>query len=98
MGKVITQASMSLDGFIADSNDQVGPLHDWYGNRDVEVTGSDPNMVFHTSAVSANHLRKAGPNIAADVIGRRGIPCGIDRRTADRPGTGRDRRRRPILR
>ena len=32
MGKVVVQASMSLDGFIADTNDQVGPLFDWYGN------------------------------------------------------------------
>jgi dihydrofolate reductase len=71
MGKVITQASMSLDGFIADTNDQVGPLFDWYGNGDVEVAGSDPNMVFHTSAASAHYLRKAWSNIAADVIGRR---------------------------
>ena len=38
MGKVITQASRSLDGFIADTNDQVGALFDWYGNGDVEVT------------------------------------------------------------
>jgi dihydrofolate reductase len=71
MGKVITQASMSLDGFIADTNDQVGPLFDWYGNGDVEVAGTDPNMVFHTSAASAHYLRKAWSNIAADVIGRR---------------------------
>jgi dihydrofolate reductase len=71
MGKVITQASMSLDGFISDTNDQVGPLFDWYGNGDVEVSGSDPNMVFHTSAASADYLRKAWSNIAADVIGRR---------------------------
>jgi dihydrofolate reductase len=73
MGKVITQASMSLDGFIADTNDQVGPLFDWYGNGDVEVTGSDPNMVFLTSAASANYLRKAWSNIAADVIGRSSV-------------------------
>jgi hypothetical protein len=52
MGKVIVQASMSLDGFIADSNDQVGPLFDWYSNGDVEVSGSDPSMVFHTSAAT----------------------------------------------
>jgi dihydrofolate reductase len=71
MGKVIVQASMSLDGFIADPNDQVGPLFDWYGNGDVEVSGSDPSMVFRTSAVSADYLRKAWSNIAADVIGRR---------------------------
>jgi dihydrofolate reductase len=71
MGKVITQASMSLDGFIADPNDQVGPLFDWYSNGDVEVSGSDPNMVFHTSAASAEYLRKAWSNVVADVIGRR---------------------------
>src|SRR5688572_26218091 len=71
MGQVITQASMSLDGFIADPNDQVGPLFDWYSNGDVEVSGSDPNMVFHTSAASAEYLRKAWSNVVADVIGRR---------------------------
>jgi len=68
MGKVIVQASMSLDGFIADNKDQ---LFDWYGNGDVEFTGSDPDMVFHLSAASADYLRKAWSNVAADVIGRR---------------------------
>ena len=71
MGRVIVQASMSLDGFIADTKDQVGPLFDWYGNGDVEFTGSDPDMVFHASAASAEYLRKAWSNVGADVIGRR---------------------------
>jgi dihydrofolate reductase len=71
MGKVIVQASMSLDGFIADTNDQVGPLFDWYFNGDVEFTGSDPNLVFHVSPVSADYLRDAWSNVAVDVIGRR---------------------------
>lgn len=71
MGKVIVQASMSLDGFIADTNDQVGPLFDWYFNGDVEFTGSDRNMVFHVSPVSADYLRTAWSNVAVDVIGRR---------------------------
>jgi dihydrofolate reductase len=70
MGKVIAQASMSLDGFIADTNDQAGPLFDWYDNGDVEVTGAGPG-VFHTSAASAEYLRAAWPAIGADVIGRR---------------------------
>jgi hypothetical protein len=63
MGKVIAQASMSLDGFIADTNDQAGPLHDWYYNGDVEVT-----------------------------------PGRVDRRSPHRPGTGRVRRGRRVLR
>lgn len=71
MGKVIVQASMSLDGFIADTNDQVGPLFDWFDNGDVEFSGSDPSMVFHISRASADYLRAAWSNIAVDVIGRR---------------------------
>ena len=71
MGKVITQASMSLDGYIADLSDNVGPLFDWSTTGDVEVTGADPNMVFRVSAPSANYLREAWANIRASVIGRR---------------------------
>ena len=69
MGKVIAQASMSLDGFIADTNDEVGPLFDWYHNGDVEVAGSHPE--FRTSAASAAYLRQAWSSIGVDVIGRR---------------------------
>jgi dihydrofolate reductase len=67
MGKVTAQASMSLDGFIADTNDQAGPLHDWYYNGDTEVPGHD----FRTSPASAGYLRAAWSAIGADVIGRR---------------------------
>src|SRR6266496_4874024 len=69
MGKVVAQASMSLDGYIADTNDEVGPLFDWYQNGDVEVTGSHP--AFRTSAASAAYLRQAWSTIGVDVIGRR---------------------------
>ncbi len=68
MRKVIAQASMSLDGFIADTNDQAGPLHDWYYNGNAEVT---PGREFRTSPVSAEYLRAAWSVIGADVIGRR---------------------------
>ena len=62
MGKVVTQATMSLDGFIADPSDAVGPLFDWYGNGDVEFTGADPDRVFRVSAASADYLRRAWAN------------------------------------
>src|SRR6266496_5426711 len=71
MGKVVMQASMSLDGYIADPSDAVGPLFDWYGNGDVEVTGADPDRVFHVSAASADYLRSAWANIGPEVCGRR---------------------------
>jgi dihydrofolate reductase len=71
MGSVTMQASMSLDGFIADPSDAVGPLFDWYRNGDVEFTGADPDRVFHISAASAEYLREAWANVGAGVIGRR---------------------------
>ena len=71
MGTVTMQASMSLDGYIADPSDAVGPLFDWYGNGDVEFTGADPDRVFHVSAASAEYLREAWADAAAGVIGRR---------------------------
>lgn len=43
------QAWMSLDGFIADPSDDVGPLFGWYRNGDVGFTGADPRQVFHVS-------------------------------------------------
>ncbi len=71
MGKVMMGATVSLDGFIADEHDAVGPLFDWYGNGDVETTLGDPDRVFRVSAASAEYIRSAWSNIRATVIGRR---------------------------
>jgi dihydrofolate reductase len=71
MGKVLVGATVSLDGFIADDNDDVGPLFDWYGNGDVAVTLGDPDRVFHVSEASAEYIRTEFANIRATVIGRR---------------------------
>jgi hypothetical protein len=70
MGKVIAEAAVSLDGFVADGADAAGPLFDWYNNGDVEVVSPDPDRVFHTSAATAEYLR-SWENIGAAVIGRR---------------------------
>jgi dihydrofolate reductase len=71
MGKVIAQASMSLNGYIANPSDDVGPLFDWYSNGEVEFTGADPDRVFRTSAASADYTRAEWASIRASVIGRR---------------------------
>lgn len=71
MAKVIAQATMSLDGFIADENDAVGPLFDWYGNGDVDFLGADEERVFRVSRASADYLREAWANVPAGVVGRR---------------------------
>ncbi|MFB4316502.1 dihydrofolate reductase family protein [Actinomadura sp. 21ATH] len=71
MGKVFVAATVSLDGFIADENDGVGPLFDWYGNGEVAVTMGDPDRVFHVSPASAGFIRETAGGVRAAVIGRR---------------------------
>jgi dihydrofolate reductase len=71
MGRVIVGATVSLDGFIADDDDAVGPLFDWYGNGDVAITLGDPDRVFHVSEASAGYVRSEWGNVRATVIGRR---------------------------
>jgi dihydrofolate reductase len=71
MGKVIANAVASLDGFIADTDDTVGPLFDFLTNGDVEITGADPNHVFHVTEATAGYLRPIWASIGAVVVGRR---------------------------
>ena len=70
MSKVIATAAVSMDGFIADPQDAVGPLFDWYDNGDIEVYGADPGRPFHVSKTSADYLNATWPKIGATVIGR----------------------------
>jgi len=71
VGKVIANAAMSLDGFVADTGDAVGPLFDWYNNGNVAITGADPDRVFHVTEATASYLRATWASIGAAVIGRR---------------------------
>ena len=72
MGKTIMgAAAVSLDGFIADDNDEVGPLFDWLGTGDVSwsLPGSDDEA--RSTRVSAEFMTSHYGNTAANVIGRR---------------------------
>jgi dihydrofolate reductase len=71
MSMVFTEASMSLDGYIADSNDMVGPLFEWYDNGDVEIRTARPDLTFHVSRPSADHVRAQQERLGAIVCGRR---------------------------
>ena len=70
MGVVFSSFSMSLDGFIADPDDQVGPLFDWYFNGDVEITPPGYPITFRMSAASAEYWRQNDTE-GAFVCGRR---------------------------
>lgn len=71
MGKVGTGFSMSLDGFIADPEGNVGPLFDWYFGGDTEYTVPSGRMTLKVSQASAELLREAYEKIGVLVVGRR---------------------------
>lgn len=67
MGDIVMHNVVSVDGFIADENDDIGPLFDWYFNGDTPLTdGSD----FRVSGASAAYVRSAWESVGSMVIGR----------------------------
>ena len=73
MSKVVAIMSMSLDGFVADPDDGVDEVFDWYSAGDVEVVTSSgaTGMTFRVSPSSAEHLRSLGAEVGAMLTGRR---------------------------
>ncbi len=73
MSRVIAIMSMSLDGFVADRNDGVGEVFDWYfssGDAEFHAGGADP-MTFKVSEPSAEHIRSLWSELGAVLTGRR---------------------------
>jgi dihydrofolate reductase len=68
MALVITHAVASLDGYIADELDEVGPLFDWYANGDEPIVADGP---FRVSKASAGYVRSMWESIEVVVMGRR---------------------------
>src|SRR3954447_14042638 len=73
MSKVVAIMSVSLDGYVADPDDGVAEVFDWYFNSgDVEFhTGGADSMTFKVSAPSAGHLRALWSELGAVLTGRR---------------------------
>src|SRR6266545_5630373 len=71
MGKTIMGAVVSLDGFIADDKDGVGPLFDWFGNGDVTWAYEGSDDQFQTTQASADFMVRHYRGVATVVIGRR---------------------------
>jgi dihydrofolate reductase len=73
MSKVVAIMSMSLDGYVADPDDGVGEVFNWYfhsGEVEIETGGSDP-MTFAMSQESAEHVRSLTSRLGAVLTGRR---------------------------
>jgi dihydrofolate reductase len=67
MSTVTMHNVVSVDGFIADPDDQVGPLFEWYANGDTALDGAGSIRV---SPVSADYVRPIWSGTGAMVIGR----------------------------
>ena len=73
MSNLVAIMSMSLDGYVADLNDGVEEVFDWYstsGDVEVQTGGGDP-MTFKVSAPSAEHIRDLTSGLGAVLTGRR---------------------------
>ena len=71
VGKTVMGAVVSLDGFMADDNDGVGPLFDWLGNGDVAWRFPGSDYEARSTQASADFMLSQYADMAANVIGRR---------------------------
>jgi dihydrofolate reductase len=62
---------MSLDGFVAQPDDNPAELFDWYWGGDVVVPSAQESMSFSVDAASAPMLRDLTSGCGAIVAGRR---------------------------
>jgi dihydrofolate reductase len=67
MGKVVLYSTVSVDGFIADDNDQPGPLFDWLSSGDVPL---DEDGHVKVSQASYDYTRPNWDRIGVTVVGR----------------------------
>ncbi len=70
MGKVVSQAAMSLDGFIAQQDNGIGALFAFYDNGPIEIPTAMPHLTFHVTPPTADYLRSVMAGLGALVVGR----------------------------
>ena len=85
MGKVVMNASVSVDGFIAAENDDPGPIFEWLVSGDVPL---DDSGVLKVSQASFDYVRPYWDEIGVTIAGRHAFditdgwdgtpPSGID--------------------
>ncbi len=71
MTKVLTHMCMSLDGFVAQDDDNPSELFDWYWGGDVAVPSAQDTMTFSVDAASAPMLEELTSGCGALIAGRR---------------------------
>lgn len=71
MAQVLTHMCMSLDGFVAQPDDNPAELFDWYWGGEVVVPSAQENMAFSTDAASAAMVVELTAGCGAIIAGRR---------------------------
>src|SRR3954452_7660626 len=71
VAKVLTHMCMSLDGFVAQPDDNPAELFAWYWNGDVVVPSAQEGMSFSVDAASAPMLEDLTSGYGALIAGRR---------------------------
>src|SRR6195952_2864646 len=71
MTKVMTHMCMSLDGFVAQPDDNPAELFEWYWGGEVVVPSAQEGMSFSVDAASAAMLRELTSGCGALIAGRR---------------------------
>jgi dihydrofolate reductase len=67
VGRVVMYSSVSVDGFVADENDQPGPLFDWLSSGDIPL---DESGMVKVSQTSYDYTRPYWDEIAVTIAGR----------------------------
>jgi dihydrofolate reductase len=70
MGKILSHMTMSLDGYIAQPDDQPAELFDWYEAGAVNLPNPSDDVTFDVDEESAVALRDLTENTGALVSGR----------------------------
>ena len=70
MGKVVAQAIMSLDGYVAKRDNTIGRLFDWLQNGEIEVPTPAGDFAVHLTPPSADHWQRSVSSVGALVCGR----------------------------
>ncbi|HZU72748.1 MAG TPA: dihydrofolate reductase family protein [Acidimicrobiales bacterium] len=71
MTRVLTHMCMSLDGFVAQPDDDPAELFDWYWGGEVVVPSAQESMSFSVDAASASMLQELVSGCGAVIAGRR---------------------------
>lgn len=70
MGKVVANAIMSLDGYVAKQDNTIGRLFDWLQNGEVAIPTPARDFAVHLAPASAEHWRRWVSSVGALICGR----------------------------